>query len=214
MKGIVLKVKSPKSFHRRKNDISYFFKRYGLFSMFLLTILIGMVLGIYFGVRMNSGTRLSFDFLFQTDFQGRGQQDFISLFCTQFSPLFLFFVAVFLLGFCPWGNVLLPVLTIFKGFGAGLTLSQLCCEYGMKGFGFFMLAVIPGFFLFSSAIAFLGEQSFRLSADVFGLVIRKRDKVLALRDYAVKSAVYLVVAFAAALMDTVMFTALYTRFGI
>ena len=36
MKGIVLKVKSPKNFHSRKTDISYFFKRYGIFTMFLL----------------------------------------------------------------------------------------------------------------------------------------------------------------------------------
>lgn len=214
MKGIVLRVKSPKNFRTKKHEMAYFFKRYGLFTMFLASILIGLILGIYAGTKTDSEFRMSFDFLFPTDFASRGRQDFITFFCSSFSPAFMFFTAVFLLGFCPWGNCAIPFVTAFKGFGAGLTLAQLCYADGLKGFGFFMLAIIPGFFLFSSAISLLSEQAFRSSTDVFGVIIRKKDKVLDIREYASKAGTYLVVAFVSSMLDTVLFIALYARFGI
>jgi hypothetical protein len=214
MKGIVLKVKSPQNFHRRKRDVAYFFKRYGLFSMFLLSILVGLILGIYFGGNAQSEFRQGFDFLFPTNFSSRGKLDFLELFCAELTPVFLFFMAIFLLGFCPWGHIVLPLITMFRGFGAGLTLCELCLSSGMKGFGFFMLAIIPGFFLFSCAVSLLGEQSFRISTETFRVIIRKKDGVLNIQDYFARSGTYFAIAFVSALLDTVMFSALFIRFGI
>jgi hypothetical protein len=214
MKGIVLKVKSPQRISRRKLDVTYFFKRYGLFSIFLFTILVGFALGIYAGAKLGSDFRMSFDFLFPINFDAISQLDFLSLFSVEFAPVFLFFAAMFLLGFCPWSMVLLPFINMFKGFGTGLILSELCLRAGIKGFGFFILAVIPGFFLVSAAMSLLGEQSFRLSVDIFRVIIRKKDRTLNIQDYVTKSGTYFVVAFVSALLDTVMFFALYIRFGI
>ena len=214
MKGIVLKVKSPGKLHVKKSEMSYFFKRYGIFTMFLISILIGMITGIYAGAKTNENFRLSFDFLFITDFKERIQQDFITFFCSSFSPAFLFFIVIFLLGFCPWGNVVIPFVTAFRGFGAGLTLTQLCGQYGIKGFLFFVLTIIPGFFLFSASIAMLSEQAFYSSVDVFRLLIRKKEKTYEVSEYTSRAGTYLILTFAASLTDTVLFTALYSRFGI
>ena len=117
MKGIVLKIKSPKNYHNRKNNITYFVKRYGIFAMFLVSILVGFILGIYCGVNTGLEFKESFDFLFPTDFTDRASLDYLGVFSCNFAPIFIFFVAIFLLGFCPWGNGLTPVVTMFKGFG-------------------------------------------------------------------------------------------------
>ena len=99
MKGIVLKIKSPKNFHNRKNNITYFIKRYGIFAMFLISILVGFILGIYFGVNTDLEFKKSFDFLFPTDFTSRASLDYFGVFSCKFAPIFIFFVAIFLLDF-------------------------------------------------------------------------------------------------------------------
>ncbi|MGN1126068.1 MAG: hypothetical protein ACI4RI_01375, partial [Ruminococcus sp.] len=113
MKGIVLKVKSPKNFYSRRKDIAYFFKRYGLFTMFLLSILIGFAVGIYAGTHNGEDFRKSFDFLFPTDFDGRKQLDFIGLFSSNFAPMFLFFITVFFLAFCVCNTLPYAVFILF-----------------------------------------------------------------------------------------------------
>ena len=80
MKGIVLKIKSPKNFHNRKNNITYFIKRYGIFAMFLISILVGFILGIYFGVNTDLEFKKSFDFLFPSDFTSRARFDYLVVF--------------------------------------------------------------------------------------------------------------------------------------
>lgn len=214
MKGIVLKVKSPKNFHSRKTDFVYFMKRYGLFTMFLFTILLGMLAGIYVGKGTTTGFKNSFDFLFMTDYNSRCSLEFLELFCSSFSSAFIFSFAVFLLGFCPWGNGILPLITLFKGFGAGLTLTQLCMFGGIKGFFFFLVTVIPGFFLMSAVLSMEGELSFRLSADIFKVVIRKKEVTLNIREYLTKSSIYLFLAMVSSLIDTLLFLALYQSFDI
>lgn len=214
MKGIVLKVKSPKSFYSRKKDIAYFFKRYGLFTMFLLSILIGFAVGIYAGTHNSEEFRKSFDFLFPTNFDGRKQMDFIGLFSSNFAPMFLFFITVFFLAFCPWGNGVTPIVTAFRGFGAGLTLTQLCCQSGGKGFAFFMLAIVPGFFILSAAISFQGEQTFSFSTQVFKVIIKRQNIALDIKGFVMRSGTYLFLAMLSALVDTVLFFALYPGFNI
>ncbi len=214
MKGIVLKVKSPKNFHSRKTDISYFFKRYGIFTMFLFTMLLGMILGIYIGGQTSVSFKNSFDFLFMTDYNSRCGQEFLELFSSCFSPAFLFSVSMILLGFCPWSNIVLPLITLFKGFGAGLSLTQLCAIGGIKGFFFFIVAIIPGFFIMSTVLSVQGEKSFRLSANVFKVIIRKKDITLNLREYFVSSSICLFFSMISSLLDTLLFLALFSSFNI
>ena len=214
MKGIVLRIKSPKKFHGRRGDIVYFFKRYGFFTTFLFAILVGMILGIYVGTNTDSDFKKAFDFLFITDFNSRSSFDFLRLFNSFFSPSFLFFISIFLLGFCPWGNALIPVIISFKGFGAGLTLTQLCFTFGIKGLGFFILGIVPGFFIFSAVISAIGEHSFRLSAKVFRVIIRKQDIVLNIKEYVTRSGAFILIVLLSAFIDTILFSALYIHFGI
>ena len=212
MKGIVLKIKSPKNYHNRKNNITYFVKRYGIFAMFLVSILVGFILGIYCGVNTGLEFKESFDFLFPTDFTDRASLDYLGVFSCNFAPIFIFFVAIFLLGFCPWGNGLTPVVTMFKGFGMGLSLTTLCSISGLKGFGFFLLAMIPGFFISSASLALQGEKTFHLSANVFKVIIKKENISLELREFVEDSATCLFIAMVGSVVDSVLFLLLYFHF--
>lgn len=212
MKGIVLKINSPKNFHNRKNNVAYFFKRYGIFTMFLVSILIGFTLGIYFGAKTNLNFKESFDFLFATDFSYRGSLDYLGVFSSNFAPIFIFFVTIFLLGFCPWGNVFTPVVTMFKGFGMGLSLTVLCGLSGIKGFGFFLLAMMPGFFISSASLALQGEKTFHISADIFKVIIKKENLSLGIREFVEDSATCLFVAMVGSVVDSVLFLLLYSHF--
>lgn len=214
MKGIVLKIKSPKNFHSRKTNITYFFKRYGMFCMFLFTILVGMAIGIYVGVHTDIAFKENFDFLFPTDFAVRKNQDFVGQFSCNFAPMFLFFISVFLIGFCPWGNIVTPLITAFKGFGMGLTLTALCSLAGMRGFGFFMLGILPGFFLISASLSLQGEISFKLSTNVFRVVVKRQDIPLELKIFVAKSGTYIFLALISAFLDTILFMVFYSAFNI
>lgn len=212
MKGIVLKIKSPKNFHNRKNNIAYFFKRYGIFTMFLVSILIGLVLGIYVGVNTSLDFKKSFDFLFPTNFSVRSSFDYLGVFSSNFAPIFIFFVAIFLLGFCPWGNGFTPLVTMFKGFGMGLSLTVLCSAGGLKGFGFFLIAMIPGFFISSASLALQGEKTFHLSANIFKVIIKKENISLELREFVEESATCLFIAMVGSVVDSVLFLLLHFHF--
>lgn len=212
MKGIVLKINSPKNFHNRKNNVTYFFKRYGIFTMFLVSILIGFILGIYFGAKSSFDFKKSFDFLFVTDFSYRGNLDYLGLFSSNFAPIFIFFVAIFLLGFCPWGNILTPIVTMFKGFGMGLSLTVLCGLSGLKGFGFFLLTLMPGFFISSASIALQGEKTFLLSVNVFKVIIKKENCSLNIREFVEDSATCLFIAMIGSAVDSILFLLLYSHF--
>lgn len=90
MKGIVLKIKSPKNFHNRKNNITYFIKRYGIFAMFLISILVGFILGIYFGVNTDLEFKSPLTFYFQLILQV--EQVLIIWVClVVILPLYLYF---------------------------------------------------------------------------------------------------------------------------
>jgi len=180
--------------------------------MFLISILVGFILGIYFGVNTDLEFKKSFDFLFPTDFTSRASLDYLGVFSCNFAPIFIFFVAIFLLGFCPWGNGLTPLVTMFKGFGMGLSLTTLCSISGLKGFGFFLLAMIPGFFVSSASLALQGEKTFHLSANVFKVIIKKENISLELREFVEDSATCLFIAMVGSVVDSVLFLLLYFHF--
>ena len=79
-------------------------------------------------------------------------------------------------------------------------------------FGFFLLAMIPGFFVSSASLALQGEKTFHLSANVFKVIIKKENISLELREFVEDSATCLFIAMVGSVVDSVLFLLLYFHF--
>lgn len=97
------------------------------------------------------------------------------IFCAQFLALLMQLLLATLAGFCAFGVLLLPVIILLKGIGAGFFSACLYLEYGlMKGAGmellFFLLPQLFGLFLLLSQSA----AAWKLSRELLAVCTHNR----------------------------------------
>lgn len=189
MKGIVFSVKRNRRISSNKNilssitDFSFkrFFSFYGVQCFFLLTFILGVVLGSV-SVRSASVDLLDrLDFLFVTNIDNRLELTPFDIFCSSFASNFIFLLACFLFSFSAWGMFALPVLCAFRGFGIGVSSVYLFSEYSITGVGFYILVVLPGTVLFLLAFITALKESFTQSINLLRMYFPSKSDGLLLR---------------------------------
>lgn len=215
MKGIVF------SFNRKKGekknlpkislpDLRYIFRRYGVTLVFVVLILLGMVLGALYARSAQSDTLDSLDFLFTTNLDARLSQSPFGTFCACFASDFIFLISVYLFGTAPWGLPLLLATVLFKGFGIGITAAYLFISHGLSGVGFYLLVLLPGTFLFCIALALFSTSAFGFSKRMFIVTVSKNAPAASVREGLLRLSsrllTALIIAFAAALIDTLLWS--------
>lgn len=206
MKGILLSVgKSRISF--KKQDILYFFRRYGIDTLLGISLCAGLVLGAFCAGSADKELIKSLDFIFVSDFKSRCEQAVLSLFAASLTSNFIFFLVNFLLGLSSWGCVGVPFLIAFKGFGMGLTGGYLYKSYGMSGAGFFLLVMLLGYVISSLALIFQGKNSILFSNNLFAKirgVSAKTDETI--YKYIVNNSFMLIALSIGAMTDAILNT--------
>lgn len=215
MKGVVFSFKRSDVIRRPRislstSDLRYFFRRYGLHTVVVAFLLAGLIFGTVYAKNADSQLLQSLDFLFTTNLDIRLQQNFLGTFCACFASDFIFLLAVFLLGFSPWGIPALAFVVSFKGFGTGITAGFLIHNYAFKGAGFYLLILLPGTFLFCLALISITVCSFVFSKKMFALVVNKRCNIAPFYNdtlrYCSRSMSALIMTFCASLLDTALWT--------
>lgn len=215
MKGVVFSFK--KSDLGRKgirritlSDLRYFFKRYGVRTMFTAALLCGLAAGSIYAQNSDETLLNSLDFLFTTNLDARLAQNAAGTFCACFASDFIFLFSVFLLGLTPWGVFVTPFVVLFKGFGTGLTAGYLFMTAKLSGVGFYLLVLLPGTFLFCIALVLFCANSFLFSKRMFAVTFGKylpqkplRSGVTALCTRLMSA---LIMTFCAAIIDTALWT--------
>lgn len=161
-------------------------RRYGPFMLFWLTAAVGTVCGALSGSCADTGTLKRLDFIFLTNFELRRSQGFAALFISSFSSVTVFMLAAFLLGLSLWGGVMCILLPFFKGYGYGLSAGYICSVYGMKGFFYNLIVILPGMFISCAVISFAALYSFRNSLGSVMHLVRspvKDDQRVQIRSY-------------------------------
>lgn len=219
MKSIVFSFKNRRQGSGRRDirgrgvtasDIRYFFRRYGVRTIFVVLFLIGLAAGSVYAGNADSQMLDSLDFLFSTNLDSRLAQSTVGIFCACFASDFLFLSAVFLLGLAPWGIPFMSLVMMFKGFGTGLTAGYLFITYSLKGAGFYLLVLLPGTFTFCLALVLLLSYAFKFSKQIFLNTVSRSVSQTPMRrgliEFCSHSVSALIMTFFSALLDAVLWT--------
>lgn len=210
MKGLVLSIGLPRRGRFQLPDIRYLLRRYGVLLLLAMLLLAGLALGVIYARNADSQTLLSLDFLFTTNLDARLSQSAFGTFCACFASDFLFLFCVYLLGAAAWGIPFMLLLVCFKGFGTGVTAGYLCLTHSLSGAGFYLLVLLPGTFLFCTALVRFSAAAVYSSKRVFRFSLGKNPPAIPLREelltFSSRFLSALLVTFLASLLDTLLWT--------
>lgn len=209
MKGFVFSLALPRT-RRQKPDLKRFLHRYGLYALFAGLLLLGLALGAVYARNADKGTLRALDLLFTTNLDARLSQSPVGTFCACFASDFLFLLGVFLLGAAAWGIPFLAALVCFKGFGTGVTAGWLCVCHALRGAGFYLLVLLPGTFVFCTALIGFAGAAHRFSARQLWRFVGRAQPPLAPKEelarFGSRFVSALGVTFLASLLDTLLWT--------
>ena len=214
MKGIVFSFKKPRSIVRRPRlripGVVSGLRKNGITIIFAVVLLLGLVLGAAYAHCTDEGMLKALDFLFATNLKARLTKSALGIFSACFASDFIFLTAVYLSGLAPWGLPFQLLTVLFKGFGTGLTAAYLVIKNGFNGFGFYLLVLLPGTFLFCIALTGFSALALPLSVSQFRLLVSKNPPGEILRErflrYSSRYVSALIMTFFASLLDTVLWT--------
>lgn len=210
MKSVVFSL-GKKKYNNRKNylfpqpkiDFKYIFKRYGSVIFFTAVLIMGLTLGSIVSKSLDKATISRLDFLFTTNLPTRLKDGAIGAFLASFSSDFIFLILAFFMGLSLWGIVFLPILTLFKGFGIGISAGYLFSAYGIKGVLFYITILLPGIILFSLILVYQSSISLNISKRLCKSLFSGEDFPFSapFKMYLQRSLVYLLGALLAAVLD-------------
>lgn len=143
-----------------------------LLLVFWLLLFAGIILGAVVSRGMDGLTMQRLDFIFRTNFALRCTQGWFSSFVSAFASGGIFLLVLFLLGLSVWGSCFAAVVPFFKGYGYGLAVGHLVAAYGVRGFFYNLLIILPGMFVSALVLTAGAELSFKNSLRLAGLFTR------------------------------------------
>lgn len=214
MKGFVLSIKrdniKEKHYHPRrisKFSIRRFLSYYGTHCVFFVLVLCGLIWGAsdYKEVSVDYLNKL--DFLFLTNLDRRLNLSAFGVFCSSLSTGFLFVLCNFLLAFSAWGALALPFVSVFKGYGIGISAAYLFAKYSLSGIGFYILVILPGTTLFLFTFLVSLKESFFSSLGLLRVFLTSKTEALShkyINTYLYKNFIILIFTVSSAVFDMLL----------
>ncbi|MBQ8795767.1 MAG: hypothetical protein IJZ54_05030 [Clostridia bacterium] len=211
MKGVVLSL--PVKSRQKNVNTKFLFTgaKRNLFLIFnALFFTAGIIWGAVVELKADEAFLLNMDFLFTTNLDSRLEESFLSTFMAHFASNFIFFCAALFCGLSPFGVGLIPLVSAFKGFGTGLSAAFLMSTFGLKGLGFYIVVVLPGTFVFSLVLLYMGNESMRISLKIAKAFFAQGEEILPLskfvRRYLFRCTWFLLMSAAGALVDMLLWS--------
>lgn len=194
-----------KAFIDKKSLITVLRSNYILVLLALL-FLGGMVFGAFFARSAGTGSLEKLDFLFFSNYKTRTTQPVTYVFISSLASSFAFILFCFLCGLSMWGLFFIPVIPVFRGFGLGLTSGYLYAAYGLKGILFNAVVIIPGAYICIFAILYAAREGIQFSKKIAscGVMHEKGYSWPPLKEYFTHFGGAVIIAFAAAIVDSLM----------
>lgn len=187
MKGIVFSIRHREQQYNRsvrthrKLSFKRFINLYGLHLFFLLTFILGIVLGSIAFKNFDEQLLQKLGFLFLTNIENRLELSAFDIFSSSFASDFIFIFSAFLLSFTVWGAFALPLLCAFKGFGVGISSAYMFSQYSVTGIGFYILVILPGTVLFLFAFITALKEAFTQSVHLIKVFLPTQSESTLLR---------------------------------
>lgn len=200
----------------RANKSNYIkmIKRNKMIAFLILFLFAGMVLGTFSVGLAQENTIENLDFLFASNFKIRSEQSLFEIFSISLTSSFIFVICMVLFGLSIWGIVIIPVVPFFRGFGLGLTAGFLYVNYGVKGFLYHLIVLLPGVLISSLAIVLQAKESSIFSARLATKILPKEniDRLWErLKLYFLRTGYVFIILVVASFVDMV-FTMMFSRY--
>lgn len=138
-------------------------RRYGVRAVFAGLFALGFLIGAGCASGIDKGVAERLDLLFVTNISARLSMSVPQIFLSCFVAYFLFIFCAFLMGLSAWGFLGIPLLSVFRGFTAGLSCALIYGLYKMTGVGFYILVILPGTLMFLFILVRYSAGGFHLS---------------------------------------------------
>ncbi len=183
-------------------------------TIFFLLLFAGTVIGAYYCVTHDRELYKELDFLFSSNIKHKLSQSLWQTFLSSYAGACVFVIATYFLGCSMWGMALLPLVTLFKGFGIGLTAAYLFTGYALNGAVYYIGVLLPGALLSAVALIILQSDAFRFCASMLRHIVypdgKNREN---LTDHFKKYTKRLVTALIITLVSSVADVGLTVIFG-
>lgn len=202
MKKIIFSNPLKHKIRINRNDI----KKNVAFAVFCILVFAGIIAGALSGKNANNELLKRLDFIFLTNFDIRCSRGVLSAFVSSFASSFLFLIVIFLLGLSVWGEFVVAAIPFFKGYGYGLSVGWLYCNYGFYGVLYNILVILPGAFLCSLVVASASYSAFENSLKLMSYCSRlvpPDDIHISLKRYLFSMLWFLILAAVSAAVDMV-----------
>lgn len=198
-----LRIRLPKLRTPDFERVKSFLLQQGKLIFFIFTMMAGLVFGSLTVNNLGKTTLDSLDLLFATNFPERLKSGIAGAFFAEFASDFIFIFAAVFFSLSFFGVVFLPLLSFFKGFGAGVSAAYLISGYGLKGALFYFLIILPGVFVFGIILACELSAGLSMYKKLFLSLARGRSYPLkgALSVFLKKSVKYLLLTLAVSAGD-------------
>lgn len=209
-----IKIAKIKNKIKKKNKLLNLFINNKSFAILSFVLVFGLVVGSI--VFNNSSEVFSFKIssLFLNNFEMRKSLNFFDLFTESIFTTFIFVLVIFLMGLSAIGLTLIPPIIFFKGYCLGILQNFLCTNYGIKGFLFELLILLPGIFISSIATILMAKEAIKISNIFSNLLLnishcQNNEKYV--KTYLLKTGLVLILTVSAAFIDVVL-NFLFLRF--
>lgn len=180
MKSLVVSVPQPKFVYAQtspyssfRSNITYFIKRYGLITFFIIMLFAGMITGAVRAGSADESLLDGLDILFSSNIAVRGEQTLAKTFINSFGTSFMFLALFFCLSLSPLGVIAIPLIMFFRGFGYGISSGFLCITYGLKGLVYYIFVMLLGAFISSLALIYASQYCFDFSKSMIVLIFSR-----------------------------------------
>lgn len=178
--------------------------------------LFGLLLGVLYIANADSSVLTMLDYLFFSSIETRMNHSFPLIFVASVTSSFLFLLASFLGGLTMWGSLFVPLLSILRGFGLGMTAGHVY-SFGVAGVFYQILVVLPGAMFSCFAVLFSAKESIYFSRQLNHVHhIRRNPKLYApqpsVQNYAIRIGILSCLALFGALLDvfaTLLFSGIF-----
>lgn len=147
----------------------------------------------------------------------RSDQSFWLTFASSFEALFIIFLFLFLSGVSAAGIAAVPLVLLFRGAGLGLVMGYFYTSFGIRGFLYVVVMILPNAFLSSVAFIVLARESMRLSLRIFRFFrpgAAEGSVWSGFRVYCIRCGLMLILLCVSSLIDSVMAVAFGARFSL
>ena len=162
----------------------------------------GLVVGAICVHTAGSGVLEKLTRMFQNYSQIRSQQSMLMNFGNSFATGAFCIILLYLSGLSAWGIVPALLLPLFKGMGLGMICGTLYADYGIRGFGYCVMVILPGALLSALAVILSAKEAIRASSFIFARFCLSREaEQTSFRNYTVKFFILLLFIGFGAVMD-------------